>query len=274
MRLLILLEVFRIAAVWLAGYQIHSGRCHGGYEELMALEEVRLRTAGLQCDEYGDPLDAHESKTSGADADTNGRTSASSLGDHGLHERTIGNLLEEARRKDRDEIRRTAASTEQAREKYHVRRSHGTLLTYLLIYDAILLAVVLLNAVRHNIMYQTWGEPLMWINLTYAKFLYGLGSFPFLIFHVPVLGNALHASKPTGFDKHGRLVPTLTNLELKKRDKFLSERDGRPTKPPSDRFRAHLGSLSTGAGDRAAGDGARQRGGEQSGSLRHPGVHR
>jgi len=255
MRTLIFLEVFRIAAVWAAGYQIHSGKCSGGYEELMALEDVRLRTARTHCDEYGDPLDPHTNQPSGADSEKD---------EDFLHEESIVNRLEEARLKDVEEQRVQARRTSLARKKYHARQSHDTMLTYLLIYDAILLAIVLLNAILSNIIYQTWGEPHMWISLMYAKFLYGLGSFPFLIFNVPVLGNALHASKPTGFDKSGRLVPSLTSTQLKERETFLTDHDSQSTKPEHGglparvatfvrqshesgsgwftRFRAHMGS--------------------------------
>lgn len=49
-----------------------------------------------------------------------------------------------------------------------------------------------------------------WTMTYYMKVYYALMSFPFLIFHIPILGEALYGAKITGYDKSGLLVPRLS----------------------------------------------------------------
>ena len=45
--------------------------------------------------------------------------------------------------------------------------------------------------------------------------MWALGSFPFLLLNVPILGASLTGHKPTGYDQAGRLVPMLTGAQKK-----------------------------------------------------------
>ena len=42
-------------------------------------------------------------------------------------------------------------------------------------------------------------------------------SAPFVLFTIPVLGQAMHHAKPTAYDRSGMLVPPISNEALKKR---------------------------------------------------------
>ena len=46
---------------------------------------------------------------------------------------------------------------------------------------------------------------------------YGLTSFPFLIFHFPVIGPALSSPYPTGYNTIGLLCPLLAASEIKRK---------------------------------------------------------
>eukprot|EP00966_Prymnesium_polylepis_P318248 7350950-Prymnesium_polylepis.2 len=46
---------------------------------------------------------------------------------------------------------------------------------------------------------------------------YAIGALPFLVFALPVVGHALHGAQPTGYDRHGLLVPKMTVVELKRK---------------------------------------------------------
>ena len=50
-------------------------------------------------------------------------------------------------------------------------------------------------------------------NLYWAQFVYGLLSFPFLIFAVPLCPNILTKARPTAYDRDGRCVPTYVATE-------------------------------------------------------------
>ena len=50
-------------------------------------------------------------------------------------------------------------------------------------------------------------------NLYWAQFVYGLLSFPFLIFAVPLCPAILTKARPTAYDRDGRCVPTYVATE-------------------------------------------------------------
>jgi len=61
---------------------------------------------------------------------------------------------------------------------------------------------------------------MFWTTLYYMKMVYGLLSFPFLIFRLPLLGRGLVRALPTAYDQSGALVPKLTSALMKKKKKL------------------------------------------------------
>jgi len=61
-------------------------------------------------------------------------------------------------------------------------------------------------------------------NLYWAQFVYGLLSFPFLVFMIPMCPNILTKARPTAYDRDGRCVPTYVATEeyVKKYGKSLN----------------------------------------------------
>lgn len=49
----------------------------------------------------------------------------------------------------------------------------------------------------------------------YYKSMYGLLSFPWLIFNIPKLELLLTKAKPTGYDKKANCIPAITELEIR-----------------------------------------------------------
>lgn len=55
-----------------------------------------------------------------------------------------------------------------------------------------------------------YGDPVLWkrnANLYWTQFVYGIMSFPFLIFAVPMCQSILTKARPTAYDRDGRCVP-------------------------------------------------------------------
>ena len=55
--------------------------------------------------------------------------------------------------------------------------------------------------------------------------LWGLASFPYMIFLLPYLGSSLHGAKPTAYDQAGHLVPKLTGALIKRKRREDEERE-------------------------------------------------
>lgn len=112
----------------------------------------------------------------------------------------------------RQAIRKALAA---ARLRFGVRRGHGGYVPYLMVYDLVLILCLLLYLAWHAARLRREGAPtwLFWSTCYYVKLLWALGSFPYLIFIVPVLGQALHQAKPTGYDQSGMLVPQLSGVQ-------------------------------------------------------------
>ena len=62
-------------------------------------------------------------------------------------------------------------------------------------------------------------------SLYFSKVMLGLASFPFLIFQVPMLSNALVHVRKTGYDRAGKVVALLSEREMG--NKFLDARRAR-----------------------------------------------
>ena len=52
---------------------------------------------------------------------------------------------------------------------------------------------------------------------------YGLLSFPFLLFVTPMVGQGLHRARATAYDEQGRLVPKLSDGMIKEKLKAMEE---------------------------------------------------
>jgi hypothetical protein len=122
-----------------------------------------------------------------------------------------------------------------------VEEQRDSALPYFLLYDAVVLLTLLLGfAARAYVMgcaaraaperralaaaavartpassCARYSDEMMKTSLYYVKVLYGVAAFPFLVFNVPIVGPALHRSKPTGYDKAGMLVPLLSNTLIR-----------------------------------------------------------
>lgn len=54
--------------------------------------------------------------------------------------------------------------------------------------------------------------------LYFSKLIYGMLSFPFLIFMVPMLSNLLTKAKATAYDKNGNCVPAKGSIQIVEKD--------------------------------------------------------
>jgi hypothetical protein len=117
-----------------------------------------------------------------------------------------------------------------ARLKYGVQRRSGNLVPYFLVYDMVVLIILGSYLVWVKVFNDRHGIPewSFWVSCYYTKMIWGLFSFPYLIFLVPILGSALHSSKITGYDQSGQLVPKLTAalMRQKQREDKLREEMG------------------------------------------------
>lgn len=50
------------------------------------------------------------------------------------------------------------------------------------------------------------------MHLFFSKWIYGMLSFPFIIFNIPIFLNVLTRSRPTCYDKKGNCVPPKTDV--------------------------------------------------------------
>jgi len=58
------------------------------------------------------------------------------------------------------------------------------------------------------------SSPIFWSSLYNLKMVYGLASFPFLVFELPFIGPALTKCRDTAYDQYGQLVVRLTKLDV------------------------------------------------------------
>ena len=74
--------------------------------------------------------------------------------------------------------------------------------------------------------------------LFFAVFSYSLASFPFVLFEVPILGQALHGAEKTGYDQSGALAPKLSSGLLKMKIAADREREKFMQRKPKDKEKA------------------------------------
>jgi len=112
-----------------------------------------------------------------------------------------------------------------ARVKYGVERRRGGLLPWFILYDVCAIIVIVIAYTAQIGWLLSHGAPswIIWTKLYYAKLIWALASFPFVIFVVPVIGETLHQSKATGYDQAGKLTPQLTGAKMKRKIKREKE---------------------------------------------------
>ena len=120
-------------------------------------------------------------------------------------------------------LRRALAA---ARLRFGVKRGYGGYVPLLMCYDLMLLLCLCAYLVWHTLWLRRVGAPewLFWTTCYYCKLAWALASFPYLVFVVPILGQALHQSKATGYDHSGMLVPMLSG-DLIKKKKIMDEEE-------------------------------------------------
>ncbi|EOD20950.1 hypothetical protein EMIHUDRAFT_207994 [Emiliania huxleyi CCMP1516] len=185
------LEVLRVGLLFAATYLLVSGKAYGGLGEIRALEQVRL--------------DAADARTSAP--------RAPSLEDQKRIEK-------EKTRRAKDDIRRT--SIEEARRTYGAEVRTGGYLPAFMRYDAYCL-VILLTVGFGRLLFTgqlSTSHWMFWQTLYYMKMAYGLLSFPFLVFRLPLVGKGLVQAMPTGYDESGALVQMLSPALMKRKKAF------------------------------------------------------
>jgi len=178
-------ELLRIVLIWTAYGLLASGYAVGGYEEIAALEHVRLDVADGTLDGETGPTQNHQRKRS--------------------------NRMESANR--------VKAELERQRAHFGATRRSGGVLPLFMLYDvAALLGLfalwLALYAMPRGV---NPSSPVFWSSLYNLRTMYGLLSFPFFIFEVPLVGVLLLGAQPTAYDQAGKLVGKLTKPEVAER---------------------------------------------------------
>ena len=230
------LEGLRVLVLLASGTLLAGGAAHGGVEELYALEAVRIDAADGALDGTANrkllrkermrkrreitgyaPLEGEQMDTARADALATGLPVASEL----------------------------HAATEAARLKFGVERRCGHRLPLFILYDVCVLVGIIVVLGAECAMLRMRGAPtwLLWTKAYYAKLIWALFSFPFVLFALPVLGESLHRSKPTGYDQAGKLVAQLSAAKIRRKvalETKLHEAHARQADYPDDQSDAAL----------------------------------
>ena len=106
-----------------------------------------------------------------------------------------------------------------ARVRYGAKRGDGGMVPYFLIYDVVVIFFLLVFLAFKLLWLRSQDSPewLYWTTCYYVKLTWGLLSFPYLVYVVPVLGDSLHQAKPTAYDHTGVLCPRLTPVLIKQK---------------------------------------------------------
>lgn len=200
----IAMEALRIGLIGAAVQLLRGGHTRGGASELRAIEEVRLDAADGALDGFAD----------------------------------IGSLARAERLVRADTpYARQIMYVEASRARFRVAAGKGNLLPPLMMIDFTWLGIVCASGVLFAGTHGGWSEGShLWLDtLFYMKMAYALMSFPFILFLVPILGEALHGALPTGYDMRGLLCPKLSAAQVKtkealarRRAQTLSELEDKP----------------------------------------------
>ena len=177
------MEVVRLVLVFRATALLKLGLTVGGPGELRALAEVRLDAADGTLDGYADIAALRQPHKLRA-------------ADHTVAELQV--------------------VTERARRRFGAQVADGNALPSLMSFDTAIGAAVLVWGVLVITRHAGWSldEPVLWHTLFYMKMIYGLGAFPFVLFLVPIIGEAMHGAHYTGYDKRGLCVPRLSPSQV------------------------------------------------------------
>jgi len=114
-----------------------------------------------------------------------------------------------------------------ARLRFGVQRGYGGYVPYFMLYDLVVILSLCVYLAWKAYWLHSRGAPLwlFWTSCYYVKLVWALASFPYLVFIVPILGQALHQSKSTAYDQSGMLVPLLSGVMIKKKKVMDEERE-------------------------------------------------
>lgn len=224
---LMVLEVTRILLLLSAGILLGGGASYGGAEELYALEHVRLQRARGELGPTAVEAAAQQGTGTGKVA-PEGLGAEGGVGggaDGGGYERLEGSgehrpeaaaTSPGCQPLSRAVVQRALAA---ARLRFGVQRGYGGYVPYFMLYDLLVILSLVAYLAWHAYWLRVQGAPvwLFWTTCYYMKLMWALASFPYLVFIVPILGQALHQSKSTAYDQSGMLVPLLSGVMIKKK---------------------------------------------------------
>lgn len=193
---LILLELVRVTLIAGATWLLQSGYARGGPGELQALAEVRIDAADGSLDGYSDTVAV------------DGSTETVKVG---VSYRDIERV------------------TEFNRRRFRAERVTGNYLPSFMLFDFCSLGLILAVGIgshlwRIQATTASVSDPMFWTSCYYMKMYYALMSFPFLVFIIPIFGEALHGANATGYDKSGLLVPRLSSDRIRQKKELESQR--------------------------------------------------
>jgi len=196
-----LFEIPRLATLVVATLMLRGGHTYGGIGELRALAEVRLDMADGSFDGF-----ANTAKIT-------------------LEQVDVENLRDLCHTLDPAEWRR---HVDAARIEYGAAKGTGGYLVQMMFIDLALLVCIASSMLAFfwcGTEPQADGGRLMFRNtLSYISITWALMSFPFLIFHFPVVGPALSTPYYTGYSTLGVLVPQLSSSAIVRKETLAKER--------------------------------------------------
>ena len=226
------LELVRIILILAAGTLLGGGAAFGGREEILALQHVREQVGNGELD---DKIDDKSDHTSLGVFESNSRSP------------DYQRLKKASKRfTQRRHVRQALAA---ARIRYGARLGKGGYVPYfMLYYDLPLLLILGTLLAVHVIWLHMHDAPswLIWTSCFFYKLLWALASWPYVAFIVPVLGEALHQAKPTGYDQSGNLVPQLGSAMIKKKVHLDAQRKAEAQmKEEAERWPSNLHGAAT-----------------------------
>lgn len=208
-------ELLRLGLIGVAFSLLACGHAVGGAAEVAALEYARLdaHRSNASVPKPAAPAPNAETATDPADEQPTGwyATAGSCLTSAPSSSTPVDALdaRPSPRVQDPAEVSR---ALEEQRAKWGAERRVGGALPYFLAYDVLVLCTLItawyIFYVRSSDSVSV-SSPLFWSSLYYLKMIYGLLSFPFLLFEVPIIGPALTKCRATAYDQTGRLVAKL-----------------------------------------------------------------
>jgi len=205
--------VLRIAILYRTFLLLRRG-AYGGKNEIRALEEIRIDAADGVLDGM------HDAKLLRRQGTIKGHRYSLDF--------------------DASDGLKIKSATQEARERLGVTKdATGGFMTSFMWYDLCALSATLVaySVALASFGFGPWMDSswMFWSTLYFAKVTYGLLSFPFIVFTVPILGQALHHAQRTAYDQSGTLVPKLAVRQMKEKQarKEKIAKEGRPQRGES-----------------------------------------